>query len=99
VDWHGFYADLADGEGLAALIDDVARHFGRPPDLLVNNASAFEYDDAQTVTPAALAHHHAVNAVAPVILATELARHLGRGIRPVSSTSSISAFVIQAGIS
>ncbi len=78
-DWHGFYADLADGEGLAALLDEVARHFGRPPDLLVNNASAFEYDDAQTVTPAALAHHHAVNAVAPVILATELARHLGEG--------------------
>lgn len=80
-DWYGFYADLEQGEALPGLIDDVARHFGRPPDLLVNNAAAFEYDDANSVTPAALARHHAINAAAPVILATALAEHAGEGDR------------------
>lgn len=78
-DWHGFYADLADGEALPAMLDDVVRHFGRAPDLLVNNAAAFDYDDAASVTPASLAHHHAVNAAAPVILATALAQRVGEG--------------------
>lgn len=74
--WQGFYADLEAGETLPAMLDDVIRHFGKAPDLLVNNAASFEWDDAASVTPASIARHHAINAAAPVILATSLAQRM-----------------------
>jgi pteridine reductase len=77
--WCGFVADLADGEACHRLIAEVEAQFGAPPALLVNNASRFDWDDAGSITAAALAGHLAVNAVAPVILATSLAAHVPEG--------------------
>ncbi len=71
--WHGFVADLAQADAVDALMPDVIAHFGCAPQLLVNNASRFEWDDPHSVTQAALATHFAVNAAAPVALATALA--------------------------
>lgn len=71
---HSFVADLADPSAPDLLIDAVARHFGKPPTLLVNNASRFEWDDAATLTPGSLAEHHTVNAAAPVLLTLALSR-------------------------
>ena len=71
--WHGFAADLGDGAAVAALLPRIARHFGRAPDLIVNNASRFIYDDPASLTAAELAAHMAVNLSAPVLLATGLA--------------------------
>ncbi len=79
--WHGFEADLADGRSAALLMDAIAAHFNRLPDLIVNNASLFEWDDAATVTPEALARHRAVNADAPVLLTTTLANRLSESAR------------------
>jgi len=73
-DWHGFAADLADNEAVSGMMEHVVQHFGEPPQLLVNNAAAFEWDDAASVTGASLTMHHAINAVAPVLLATSLAK-------------------------
>lgn len=71
--WHGFDADLANGSAVTTLLPRVAAHFGAPPALIVNCASRFVYDDVSTVTVEELAAHHAVNATAPILLATGLA--------------------------
>ncbi len=78
-DWHGFAADLRDGDAVAALMPRVIAHFGAVPSLLVNNASRFEWDDAATATPETLIAHHAVNTQAPVVLAVALAQAGGEG--------------------
>jgi NAD(P)-dependent dehydrogenase (short-subunit alcohol dehydrogenase family) len=77
--WHGFVADLADGDAAAALLPAVIAQFGAPPTLLVNNAAMFEDDDAATADAATIAAHHAVNAAAPVTLALALYRSGGTG--------------------
>ncbi|UVO52720.1 SDR family oxidoreductase [Sphingomonas sp. SUN039] len=77
--WHGFVADLADSSAVEGLIPVVTAHFGRAPDLLVNNASRFVDDTAATATAARIAAHHAVNAAAPVALALALHRSGGTG--------------------
>jgi pteridine reductase len=71
-DWHGFTADLGEAEAPAALMAQVVAHFGGAPDLLVNNASLFEYDDIASMTPQMLSEHFAVNTFAPVLLARNL---------------------------
>jgi pteridine reductase len=77
--WSGFVADLSDSTAVEGLIPAVEAHFGRMPDLLVNNASRFVDDTATTATVADLAAHHAVNAAAPVALALALHKAGGQG--------------------
>ena len=77
--WHGFVADLSDSDAVEGLIPAVANHFGKSPDLLVNNASRFVDDMAATATAASLAAHHAVNTAAPIALALALYRAGGQG--------------------
>lgn len=68
-------AELADSAGLHELVD---RAFAAAPglELLVNNASTFSYDNAQTTTPRALADNFTVNAVAPIVLSQRFAQQL-----------------------
>lgn len=75
--WHGFSADLSEGDAVNQLLPRVHARFGRYPDLIVNNASRFVWDDPATVTPEALAVHHAVNVAAPVMLSCALAALVG----------------------
>lgn len=77
--WAGFVADLGNSDAVEGLIPGVASHFGKLPDLLVNNASRFVDDTAATATAATLAAHHAVNIAAPVALALALYRAGGQG--------------------
>jgi pteridine reductase len=77
--WQGFQADLSNGDAVMRLIPEIIAHFGRAPDLVVNNASMFDWDDAKSVTPSALSQHMAVNLSAPVLLATSLGAHLPEG--------------------
>jgi pteridine reductase len=74
--WHQFEADLSSGAAVLKLLDDIKAHFGCLPDLIVNNASRFVWDDASTITADELAQHFAVNLTAPVLLATSLAGQL-----------------------
>jgi pteridine reductase len=53
--WHSFVADFGDSAAVAALLPAVAAHFGRLPDLIVNNASRFVWDDPASVTAEARA--------------------------------------------
>lgn len=75
-DWRGFVADLANADEVAGLLPAIASQFGKMPDLIVNNASRFVWDDPATVTAESIALHHAVNVSAPVMLATGLAAAL-----------------------
>lgn len=79
-EWRGFVADLADARQVAGLIAEVEQAFGAPPALLVNNASVFGQDDVAAMTGETLAHHFAVNAAAPVILARDAAARGARAI-------------------
>ena len=74
-------ADLADAAAARALVARAAAALG-PVDAVVNNASLFEYDDAAGFDAARAARHHAVNTIAPVLLAQALhAQLLERGAR------------------
>jgi pteridine reductase len=75
--WEGFEADLADGTAVMQLVPSIITHFGKAPDLIVNNASLFEWDDPKTVAADSLARHMAVNLSAPVLLASSIAANLG----------------------
>lgn len=72
--WHGFIGDLADPAIPAKLIGDVAAHFGRTPDLLVNNAAMFGQDDWQAMDAATLDAHFRLNTFGPLLLAQALVK-------------------------
>jgi pteridine reductase len=76
VRWASFTADLTDDAQLDGLLPAVRGHFGALPGLLVNSASAFQWDDWQTLSTSCMMHHYQVNVAAGVRLACELARHL-----------------------
>jgi pteridine reductase len=75
--WHGFTADLSQSDEVAQLLPRIHARFGRYPDLLVNNASRFAWDDPASVTAEGLSLHHAVNVAAPVMLTCTLAALIG----------------------
>jgi NAD(P)-dependent dehydrogenase (short-subunit alcohol dehydrogenase family) len=70
-----FAADLAAEADTRALLPHVVEHFGQV-DAVVNNASLFEHDSAETFAYGTLASHMAANTAAPVVLAQALAEHL-----------------------
>ena len=81
-EWHGFSADRADCDASQRLVERVTAHFGRTPDLLVNNASLFEYDDWQSMSAQMLADHFAVNLFAPMLLTRAVVAAAGEGVTP-----------------
>jgi NAD(P)-dependent dehydrogenase (short-subunit alcohol dehydrogenase family) len=65
-------ADLADPSQVTSLVERAAADIG-PLDLLVNNASLFEYDDLASLDPERYLRHQAINALAPLLLSREFA--------------------------
>jgi len=70
-----FVADFDDDDATAGLVPAVARSFGRL-DVLVNNASRFEYDNPAQFEPTLLAALVRSNTTAPVVLARALSRQV-----------------------
>jgi NAD(P)-dependent dehydrogenase (short-subunit alcohol dehydrogenase family) len=70
-----FAADLSDEAACRALVPAVTAHMKRL-DAVVNNASAFEYDDPAGFGHAAMALHWRANTAAPVLLTMALHAHL-----------------------
>lgn len=66
---HRFAADLADPAAVDALVPAVIEHFGRAPDLLVNNAASFAEGGWADLSSAELASMMQINHHAPVMLA------------------------------
>ena len=72
-------ADLADEQATRALVPQVVAAFGAL-DAVVNSASLFEHDTAQSFGHASLQAHLLPNTAAPILLAQGLHAHLaGRG--------------------
>jgi|TARA_R100001244_G_scaffold6593_43_gene8552 pteridine reductase len=80
-EWSGFQQDFTIDGAAGTLMDQVAGHFGRLPDLIVNSASIFGQDDAGSISEKDLQEHFRVNSLVPVLLATALyqRRSAGRG--------------------
>jgi NAD(P)-dependent dehydrogenase (short-subunit alcohol dehydrogenase family) len=70
-----FQAELGDEAQVRSLMQQVLDRFGGV-DAVVNNASRFEHDSAQTFTYASLSAHLASNTAAPVLLSQLLAEHV-----------------------
>ncbi|PKQ02801.1 MAG: short chain dehydrogenase, partial [Alphaproteobacteria bacterium HGW-Alphaproteobacteria-11] len=73
-----FAADLADLDEVQGLVADAAGKLG-PLTLLVNNASLFETDEAQTMTPESWVANMDVNLRAPAFLSQAFAAQLPPG--------------------
>ncbi len=81
-EWKAFTFDLTAGDP-AELIGAVAGHFGRTPDMLVNNAAMFGQDDWQSMTLETLEAHFRLNLFSPILLAKALVHAAGAQARPV----------------
>jgi hypothetical protein len=60
--------DLADERAITEAFSAIEATFGRAPDVLVNSASLFEWDDLGTTSTASLKRHFETNLYGPVIL-------------------------------
>lgn len=72
-------ADLADRAAVGTLIGAAQSALGGPPTLLVNNASSFRYDTAQSFDVDDIDFHWGPNLEAPLILSRDFAGALGDG--------------------
>ncbi len=81
-EWRCFPADLSQPENAGVLISAVADHFGRAPDLLVNNAAKFGQDDWAAMDGATLEDHFQLNLFAPLLLSKALVNAAGEDKRP-----------------
>jgi NAD(P)-dependent dehydrogenase (short-subunit alcohol dehydrogenase family) len=77
---HAFFADLAVEASVRALLPAVIAHFGQA-DAVVNSASTFENDGAQSFSFQNMENHLRANTGAPVLLAQALHAHLQAGER------------------
>ena len=70
--WRHFAADLSDPAQADTLMRAVCEHFGRAPDLLVNNAAMFGQDDWSNMDAASLTAHFKLNLFSPLLLSKAL---------------------------
>ena len=75
-----FRADLADRREVGELVMRVSKWAGEAVSLLVNNASVFERDEWDSVTPDRWDRHLAVNLEAPYILSRCVGEGLCKGL-------------------
>jgi len=66
-------ADLLDADAVAKLVPEAAEALGAPLDVLINNASIFEYDNLQTASPENWDRHMDSNLRAPFVLIQDFA--------------------------
>ena len=81
-----FCADLSQEAACRALVPAVVAQCGRL-DAVVNNASAFEYDNAASFSYAAMDAHWRANTAPAIVLAQALHRHIEDGATAGASTT------------
>ena len=80
--WSHFAADLSDPSQAAGLVQSVHDHFGRAPDVLVNNAAMFGQDDWSNMDAASLLAHFQLNLFSPLLLSKTLVEAAGDTAQP-----------------
>ncbi len=88
------HADLLDAEATETLIDRAIEAIGTPLDVLVNNASIFEYDTLETATLESWDRHLNSNLRAPVFLTQAFARQAPKAATDENAEPVASACVI-----
>jgi len=78
---HTVSFDQSDDEAVHAGILAIVKLFGRAPDVLVNCASIFEWDNLSTVDHASLLRHFETNLFGPVLLTRHVAAASSAGTR------------------
>jgi NAD(P)-dependent dehydrogenase (short-subunit alcohol dehydrogenase family) len=86
VDHRLFRQDLAQAGAAASLFAEVTAAFGRPPTLIVNNASRFTESDLESLDEGELTHTLAINLNVPVMLTCDLLSAVKRGIAAQGTT-------------
>lgn len=81
-DWRSFVFDLSSPENATPLTAAALNHFGRAPDLLVNNAAMFGQDDWQAMSAETLEAHFRLNLFTPLLLAQSLVKAAGPDKQP-----------------
>lgn len=80
--WQHFSADLSEPKQAEELMKSVSNHFGRTPDLLVNNAAMFGQDDWSAMDTASLTAHFQLNLFTPLLLSKALVEAAGAEQQP-----------------
>ena len=80
--WRHFAADLSDPLQAEGLVQSACGHFGRAPDLLVNNAAMFGQDDWSSMNATSLSAHFQLNLFSPLLLAQALVAAAGEDQQP-----------------
>ena len=70
--WKHFAADLSSVAAVETVMADAVKHFGRAPDLLVNNAAMFGQDGWEALSQETLGTHFRLNLFTPVLLSRAL---------------------------
>ena len=70
------HADLSDSDGTLALWRDACQLFNRPPTILINNASHYNRETFEQVTPGSFDPAIAVNLRAPLLLTQQMAQYI-----------------------
>lgn len=82
IEWHPFTHDLSETAASGSLIATIIDHFGRAPDLLVNNAAMFGQDNWEEMTADSLDAHFRLNLYTPLLLAQALVNAAGSEQQP-----------------
>ncbi len=87
-------ANLLDDTAVAGLVDQAAKALGRPLDVLVNNASIFEYDDILSATAESWERHLGSNLKAPLFLTQAFARQSPKAAREANGEARAGGAII-----
>ena len=88
------HADLLDKGDTTALIDNASRAIGKPLDVLINNASIFEYDNLETATTESWDRHINSNLRAPFFLTQAFAAQAPKAVADVNGELVAQACVV-----
>lgn len=87
-------ADVLREEETRRLVSRAAEALGGPLDLLVNNASIFEYDNIRTMTRESWDRHIESNLRAPVALTQDFAAQAPKALRQAGGAALAQALVV-----
>ena len=87
-------ADLLDDDAVSTLVTNASEALGKPLDVLVNNASIFEYDNLDSATLESWDRHLGSNLKAPLFLSQAFARQAPKAQRNVNGEATASGVIV-----